>query len=166
MLDKILEFIRDEDGDITVMFAVLTPVLLWLTVYFENVMQARYIVNQTQTVLDIATKGAAATGEAVKNNGQVFCTIPYNPGNPNFSGDHVAEKLLRENLDTLPKYAKDSILNQLNNNKIIGFNDPDLRAGGYVEMKVTFNYRPDTPLMFNQFKFTISSTAKCQAEDN
>lgn len=163
-IQQVKSFILDEDGDITVMFAMLIPVLLWVTVYFENVMQARYILNQTQTVLDVATKGGASTGEAVKSNGAVFCTIPYNSKNPEFSGDHVTKKLLKENLKTLPQYAQNSILEQLNNNKIIGFNDPDLRAGGFVEMKVTFKYRPDTPLFFNQYKFTISSTAKCQAE--
>lgn len=161
---KIIAFMKDEDGDVTVMFAVLTPVLLWLTVYFENVMQARYILNQTQVVLDIATKGGAATGESIKNNGNVFCTIPYDPSNPEFSGDHVARKLLEENLGTLPEYVQESIMEELENNRIVGFNDPDLRAGGYVEMKVTFRYRPDTPLFFNQYKFTVSSTAKCQAD--
>lgn len=161
---EIKSLIRDEDGDITIMFAVLVPVLLWVTVYFENVMQARYILNQTQTVLDIATKGGAFTGEAVKSNGAVFCTIPYNPGDPENSGDHVAKKLLQENLHTLPQYVQDSIMTELNNNRIIGFNDPDLRAGGYVQMKVTFRYRPDTPLLFNKYKFTVSSTAKCQAD--
>lgn len=166
MKDCFETFLSNEDGDISIMFAILVPVLLWVTVYFENVMQARYILNQTQIVLDIATKGGAATGEAVDNNGSVFCTIPYNPSNPEYSGDHVAKKLLKENLDTLPEYAKNSILEQLNNNKIIGFNDPDLRAGGYVEMKVTFKYKPDTPLFFSQYKFTVSSTAKCQAEIN
>ena len=162
--NTLLSLIKDEDGDVTVMFAMLVPVLLWLTVYFENVMQARYIYNQTQTILDIATKGGASTGEAIVSNGEVFCTIPYDPSNPEYSGDHVAKKLLMENLDTLPEYAKNSILEQLNNNKIIGFDDPDLRAGGYVEMKVTFKYRPDTPLFFNQYKFTVSSTARCQAD--
>lgn len=161
---SIMTFLKDENGDITVLFAMLIPVLLFITVYFENEMQARYIFNQTQTVLDIATKGGASTGEAVKSNGSIFCTIPFNSGNPEQSGDHVAKKLLKENLKTLPSYVQASILEQLNNNKIIGFDDPDLRAGGYVEMKVTFKYRPDTPLLFNQYKFTVSSTSKCQAD--
>lgn len=164
VMEGIQSLAKDEDGDISIMFAILVPVLLWVTVYFENLMQARYILNQTQTVLDIATKGGAFTGVAVKSNGAVFCTIPYNPSDPEFSGDHVVKKLLQENLHTLPQYVQDSIMSELNNNRIIGFNDPDLRAGGYVEMKVTFKYRPDTPLLFNQYKFTVSSTAKCQAE--
>lgn len=168
MADKIKitirNFITNEDGDVTIMFALLIPVLLYVTVYFENVMQARYVLNQTQTVLDLATKGGAATGEAVFSNGDTFCTIPYSPSNPEFSGDHVAKKLLKENMDTLPEYVQASIMEQLNTNKVIGFNDPDLRAGGYVELKVNFKYRPDTPLLFNQFRFTVSSTAKCQAE--
>lgn len=162
---EINNFLVDEDGDIAIMFAMIVPVLLWLMIYFENVMQARYIYNQTQTVLDLATKGAAFTGKVIETgNGKLTCTIPYDTSDKNFSGDHVAKKLLIENLDTLPNYVKNSILEQLNNNQIIGFNDPDLRAGGYVQMKVRFKYRPDTPLFFNHYVFTVSSTSKCEVD--
>lgn len=162
--EKVFEFLQDEDGDVSVMFAILVPVLLWVMVFFENTMQARYIYTQTQVVLDLATKAGAMTGEAVESNGAVFCTIPYDASNPEFSGDHVAEKMLKTNLNTLPDYVQASILNEFENHHIIGFNDPDLRAGGIVEMKVTFRYRPDTPLFFKNYKMTVSSTAKCQPD--
>lgn len=155
-------FFTGKEGTITVLLSVLFPVILWSTCYFENRMQARYIVNQAQTVMDLSTKGAAQTGKVITGAGKPFCTIPYDAGNPSQSGDHVAKKLLIENLDTLPEYAANSILQQLNNNKIEGFNDPDLRASGYVSMKMQFKYRPATPLLFNNYVFTLESTSKCQ----
>lgn len=164
ILREVKRFFTSRRGSITVMMAILLPVILWATIFFENKMQARYILNQTQVVLDLATKGGAQTGVVMTGSGKPFCTIPYDASNPEQSGDHVAKKLLRENLPTLPQYAGDSILQQLNNNRIEGFNDPDLRASGFVSMKVTFKYRPSTPLFFSDYVFTVESTAKCQAD--
>lgn len=164
ILSKLKAFHSDEEGDIAVMCALLLPVMLFLMVYFENEMQVRYVYTQTQTVFDLATRGAAMTGDAVESNGMVFCTIPYDPGNPEFSGDHVAKKLLSENITTLPQYVQDEIESMLNQGKIKGLNDPDLRAGGYVQMEATFKYRPNTPLFFQNYKITVSSTSKCEAE--
>ena len=162
VMQRVKHFLISSNGEIAVLMTFLLPIALWSTCYFENRMQARYILNQTQTIMDISTKGGAQTGKVVMGTGKPFCTIPYDAGNPEQSGDHVARKLLQENLNTLPEYAAKSIQEQLNSNRIEGFNDPDLRAGGYVSMKMTFRYRPDTPLFFNNYVFTLESTAKCQ----
>ena len=157
-------FWDDEDGDVAVLFAFLVPVMLSLMIYFENQMQATYIYNQAQTVLDLATRAGAMTGKAVKSKttGQKFCTIPYNTKDTDHSGDHVTRKMIQENISTLPKYVQESITKKLNSGDVEGFNDPDLRAGGYVYIKITFKYKPTTPLFGQSYKFTVESSSKCE----
>ena len=164
--NKIKEFYTDETGNVSIMFAFLVPVLLYMTMYFEGEMQAKYIQQQAQMVLDIATKGAATTGEAVKSNGAVFCTIPYNPSNPEHSGDHVGTKLIEKNAHTLPKPVADELIHKLHSGQIKGFDNPDLRAGGFVEMQVTLHYKPENLLFSGTYKFTVKSTSKCDADPN
>lgn len=156
------QFWNDEDGDICVVMAVLFPVILWLTLFFENEMQARYVYTQTQTVLDLATKAGATTGEAVQTDSSVFCTIPLNPSNPEYSGYHVAIKVLEENLDTLPEQVQEQIQLQIDTKQIEDLDNTDLRATGYVEMKMSFVYDSTTPF-FNNYRFHLSSSARCQA---
>lgn len=157
-------FWQDEEGDVAILFAFLVPVMLSLMVYFENQMQAQYIYTQTQTVLDMATRAGAMTGKAVKSKttGIKFCTIPYNAKDPDHSGDHVTKKMIQENISTLPKYVQNSITSQMNSGKVEGFNDPDLRAGGYVYIKITFKYKPSTPLFGQSYRFTVESSSKCE----
>lgn len=161
------EFYNNEDGDIAVMCAFLLPVLLLIMIYFENQMQAQYVYNQTQTVFDMATRAGTMTGNAVKDKktGVKFCTIPYNESDKGHSGYHVTRKMIEENLNTLPKYVRDQIRSKLNSGQVGGLNDPDLRAGGYVTIKMTFKYKPTTPLFGKEYKFVVQSSAKCEVAD-
>lgn len=160
---EIKMFFQDETGNMTIVMAIIMPVFLWLTIYFENEMQAQYIYTQMQTVMDLATKAGATTGEAVQTQSSVFCTIPLNAGNPDFSGYHTAIKILQENLNTLPEDVQNQIQEQINTHKIRDLDDTDLRAAGYVEMKLDFTYHPSTPLFLNNYRFNLESTARCQA---
>lgn len=159
---KILDFGHDESGSVAVWLTILLPVFLWLIAFFETQMQAQYVYQQAQTVMDLATRAGATTGEAIQSGSNVFCTIPYRPSDPEYSGYHTALKVLKENSSTLPEDTRQQILDQC----LIGIpdlNDPDLRASGYVEMKLDLTYNPNIPLLFHDYRFSMSSSSKCQA---
>ncbi len=158
-----LSFLRDESGNISVMMAILLPVFLWLMAYFETEMQAKYIYTQTQFVMDMATRAGAMTGEPVATQNAVFCTIPYRPGDTNNSGYHTAVKMLKDNADTLPKEVRNQIIEKADGRQIQDLNDTDLRASGYVEMKMTLYYTPKTPVFFSDYVFNVESSSRCQA---
>lgn len=153
----------DEDGNISIMMAVLLPAFLWLMAYFETEMQAKYIYNQTQFVMDMATRAGAATGEAVATQNATFCTIPYRPADTDNSGYHTAIKVLKDNASTLPAQIRDQLVDAADNRRIEDLNDTDLRASGVVEMKMTLYYTPKTPLFFSDYRFNVESTSRCQA---
>ncbi|WP_286146332.1 TadE/TadG family type IV pilus assembly protein [Ileibacterium valens] len=156
-------FLREEDGNISVMTAILLPVFLWLTAYFETEMQAQYIYTQTQFVLDMATRAGASTGEAVASSHNVFCTIPLNDSKPDQSGYHCAIQTLEDNLHTLPVEIQEQIQTQIDQHKIRDLEDTDLRAAGVVEMRMTLWYTPRLPVFFNRYVFYVESSSKCQA---
>ena len=161
--NMILGFMKSESGEISVMFAVLLPVLLWCIFFFEQKMQARYIYTQTQAVFDFATKAGADTGKVYQVNGnKPICVIPYNEDDPNNSGYHVAVAMLKDNIGTIPEYAANSILKNLEDNKIFGLKDAELSQGGYVNMSTTFTYQPSILVWYNNYRLKIESTARCQ----
>lgn len=166
MKQEMQTFWHDEEGSISVVMVILLPVLLWLTSYFEDEMQARYVYTQMQTVMDLATKAGATTGEAVQTGNQVFCTIPYNPTKPDYSGYHVAVKVLQDNLNTLPQDVQNQIQELIDTKKIKDLDNTDTRAAGYVEMSIEFTYQPSTPLFFSHYVMNLSSSARCQAVPN
>lgn len=163
MRDDIIDLLTAEDGNASVMVAVLLPVLLWCLLFFEAKMQARWLYTETQSILDISTLGGAQTGEIAATGKHKFvCTIPYDTANQNSSGYHVAVKLLKTNMSALPSSVQSSILQQLNANKISNLKDKSLWAQGYVSAKVTFKYNPGIPLFFRNYVITVESTSKCQ----
>jgi len=159
----IYRFMTSESGEVSIMFAVLLPILLWCVFFFEQKMQARYIYTQAQTVFDLATKAGADTGKVYQvNNNKPICIIPYNEHDPENSGYHVTVNLLKDNINTLPSYAANSILKKLEDNKIYGLKDAELSQAGYVNMSVTFDYQPPILLWYNNYRIKIESTARCQ----
>lgn len=157
-------FSCDNKGNITVMFVILLPVILWCLFFFESKMQARWVYVQTQSILDFATLGGAQTGQVETVAGgteDYVCSIPYDTSNPTQSGQHVTEYLLRENVQTLPDYVAESILTELDNGRIEGLTDYDIQRAGFMRLRVNFKYTPRIPVLFNQYSLTVESTSKC-----
>lgn len=157
------KIVKSERGEIALMFVILLPIIIWCIFFFEQKMQARYIYTQTQSVFDLATKAGASTGKVYQtNNNKPICVIPYNEKDQNKSGYHVTVYLLKENIQTLPEYAANSILKKLEENKIYGLKDAELSSAGYVNMSVTFDYQPSVLIWYNNYRLKIESTSRCQ----
>lgn len=156
-------FIFGRRGQISIMMVLLVPSLLWLIFYFEGRMQARYVKDQTQVVLDIATKAGALTGIDYQiGNSKPICVIPYDEHDQNYSGYHVTKKMLLANLNTLPEDVANQLRQDAQSNKIEGMLDSDLAAGGYVSLAVTVEFKPKVALFFNNYRIKIQSTSKCE----
>ena len=96
-----MNFLKKEDGNVTVVLVVLLPVLLWCLFFFESKMQVRWIYTQVQSVLDFSTLAGANTGETQKSGTEYVCSIPYSVSEQTKSGYHVAVKLFKENNKTM-----------------------------------------------------------------
>ena len=157
--------IKGDKGSLSVMVAILLPVMLCMMIYFENVMEAQYVANETQAILDMSTKGAAETGDGIKVGSNVVCTIPYDEEDEENSGYHVAVKLLKKNIKALPISAQAEILDQLDSNSISGLNteDTDLWASGISKIDLTYSYTPTVPFFGTKYKISVESVAKCTA---
>ena len=156
-----LNFLKKENGSVTVMMVVLLPVLLWCLFFFESKMQARWIYTETQSILDFSTLAGASTGEGSKSTAGSVCSIPYNTSNKKNSGQHVAVELFKKNIKVLPAKVQESLLTELNEHKIEGLEDRDLQMAGYMQMKVSFKYKPNIPIFFSDYVFNVESVSHC-----
>lgn len=156
--------LADEEGNVSLLAAILIPALLLLILYYESEMEAVYVYNQTQFVLDMATRAGAGTGEAVTDGHMAVCTIPYIPEKPEESGYHVSVKVLQDNLHTLPAQIAAQIQTLIDSDAIQNFNDTDLRASGYVQMRMDLVYDSKIPLFIHQYHYSFLSSSRCQAE--
>ena len=164
-MPKVSSLIKGERGSISVMLVTLLPAILGMMFYFENVMEAQYVSNETQAILDMATRGAAATGDGIKVGSNIVCTIPYDEDDEENSGYHVAVKLLKKNIKALPISAQADILEQLDDNSISGLNteDTDLWASGISKIDLTYSYTPTASFFGNKYRIHSESVAKCTA---
>ena len=130
-------------------------------------MEVKYVVSETQSILDLSTRGAAMTGDGVKSGSNIICTIPYDETDEENSGYHVARKLLRSNLAerTLPQSAVDAIWKKVLDNSIEGFNtrDTDEWASGKAKIDITFSYKPTATLLGRKYRVHVVSISKCTA---
>ena len=156
-----LNFLKRENGNVTVMLVVLLPVFLWCLFFFESKMQARWIYTQTQSILDFSTLAGASTGEGSRSTAGTVCSIPYNTSDTSKSGQHVAVSLFKQNIKTLPQNVQTALLNELNSHRIVGLEDRDLQMSGYMQMKVSFKYKPNIPIFFSDYVFNIESVSRC-----
>lgn len=159
-----MNFLKKEDGNVTVVLVVLLPVLLWCLFFFESKMQVRWIYTQVQSVLDFSTLAGANTGETQKSGTEYVCSIPYSVSEQTKSGYHVAVKLFKENVKTLPEEIKNELLAQLQSGDIEGLKDRDAQMGGYMIMTTSFKYKPNIPIFFRNYVVTVSSTSRCQPD--
>ena len=170
-----MNFLKKEDGNVTVVLVVLLPVLLWCLFFFESKMQVRWIYTQVQSVLDFSTLAGANTGETQKSGTEYVCRLayavgtneaghPYSVSEQTKSGYHVAVKLFKENVKTLPEEIKNELLAQLQSGDIEGLKDRDAQMGGYMIMSTSFKYKPNIPIFFRNYVVTVSSTSRCQPD--
>lgn len=163
-------FYRNQDGNVTIAFSLLTPFIIFYFLWVVSSWQAMYIQLQTKAVLDFATLGGATTGVAERTSVsdiQAACYIPVVGGdygdNVKEYGADVATQLLEENAyNTLPKSVAKQIVQQAK-----GFwlseDEINYQNGGLMHFKVTnIKYRSLVPLLVKNWNFTIESTAKCQ----
>ena len=57
-------FYRNQDGNVTIAFSLLTPFIIFYFLWVVSSWQAMYIQLQTKAVIDFATLGGATTGVA------------------------------------------------------------------------------------------------------
>lgn len=157
-----MKFFNREDGNVTVVLVVLLPVLLWSLFFFESKMQVRWIYTQVQSVMDFSTLAGANTGVTEKRGQEYVCSIPYSESDQNNSGYHVAVKLFKENIKTLPNSVQDELLAQLQAGNIEGLKDRNSQMAGFMPMDVTFKYRPNIPIFFRNYVVHVTSTSRCQ----
>lgn len=162
---SIRSLISKDTGSISVMMVMMFPVLLGMMFYFENYMEAQYVSNETQAILDMSTKGAAATGDGIKVGSNIVCTIPYDEEDEENSGYHVAVKLLKKNIKALPVSAQAEILDKLDSDSISGLNteDTDQWASGISKIDLTYSYTPTHAFFGKKFRIHSESVAKCTA---
>lgn len=157
------KFLLDESGSISVGLSLIFPILILFTLYTEVIWQAHYIRIETQAILDFAVLGAAETGVATEDiGGGYYCYIPYDANDSNYSGMHVAKYLIQENLHVLPTVLQNDIQDMLNNESIYGLHNYPVQQNGYMNLRLNLSYRNPLNLFFNQYKFNIESTARCQ----
>ena len=160
-------FVKGEKASVSVLLIIMFPVIMTVMVFFENIMEVKYVVSETQSILDLSTRGAAMTGDGVKSGSNIICTIPYDETDEENSGYHVARKLLRSNLAerTLPRSAVDAIWKKVLDNSIEGFNtrDPDEWASGKAKIDLTFSYKPTATLLGRKYRVHVVSISKCTA---
>lgn len=160
-------FVKGEKASVSVLLIIMFPVIMTVMVFFENIMEVKYVVSETQSILDLSTRGAAMTGDGVKSGSNIICTIPYDETDEENSGYHVARKLLRSNLAerTLPQSAVDAIWKKVLDNSIEGFNtrDTDEWASGKAKIDLTFSYKPTATLLGRKYRVHVVSISKCTA---
>lgn len=148
-----IKLFKNENGSITVFFAIIFPVIIFLLLFIENKLQCQYIVNETQILLDMSTRAGAMEGQPITTGNSMFCTLGDN-------APREAKKMLETNLsyNMLPQ----EVTNQLLNYDWKELDDPQLKASGIVKMEANFNYESTLPF-FSSNKFHITSTTQCQA---
>ena len=151
-------FVKGEKASVSVLLIIMFPVIMTVMVFFENIMEVKYVVSETQSILDLSTRGAAMTGDGVKSGSNIICTIPYDETDEENSGYHVARKLLRSNL-------ADAIWKKVLDNSIEGFNtrDTDEWASGKAKIDLTFSYKPTATLLGRKYRVHVVSISKCTA---
>ena len=161
------EFINDNEGNVTVAFSLITPLLLFYFLWVVSTWQARYVQMQTKAVIDLAVLGGATTGVAIETNGNYSGTyIPIygdEYGAYNEYGSDVATQLLSTNAyNTLPKSVADQIMNQARGYRETA-DEIFYQQGGYMHFKVeNIKYRSLLPVLVDNWNFTMESTARCQ----
>lgn len=161
------QFVKGDKAIASLLLILTFPVIMAMMIFFENIMEVKYVHSEVQTILDLSTRGAAMTGDGVKSGSNVICTIPYDEDDEENSGYHVARKLLRTNLyaGTLPRSASDSIWRQVLDETISGFNthDTDQWASGKARIDLTFSYTPTASFFGKKYRVHVVSIAKCTA---
>lgn len=171
-LPQLKVFVRGSKAATTILCAMLFPVLLNLMIYFENVMEVKYVSTETQALMDFAVKGAATTGKGVKAGDDILCMIPYDDEDKENSGYHVARKIIRTNLfvnsGNLPENARASIWAKITDDEIDGFNtkDTDVWASGKAKIDLTYSYQPTRGFFGQTYRVHTVSVAKCYASSD
>ena len=163
------DFLKNDEGNVTVAFSLLVPLLLFYFLWIVSTWQARYVQLQTKAVIDFAVLGGATTGIALETNGSYSGTyIPIygdEYGAYNEYGSDVATELLSTNAyNTLPKSVADQLVDQAR-----GYwqtaDEIFYQQGGYMHFRAEdIKYRSLLPVLVDNWNFTIESTARCQAE--
>lgn len=163
-----MEFLNNEDGNLTVSFSLLTPFIIFYFLWIVSTWQVRYIQLQTKAVLDFAVLGGATTGIAEKNSTSsvAACTIPL-AGGPygayNQYGSDVSTELIRVNAtNTLPSSVAQQVIRQTRN-YWESDKEQSYQTGGIMHLRIeNIKYRSLVPVLFNNWNLTIESSARCQ----
>ena len=136
----------------------MVPIFLW-----KQNASSLDIYSSTISSWFLHTSGSY-TGETQKSGTEYVCSIPYSVSEQTKSGYHVAVKLFKENVKTLPEEIKNELLAQLQSGDIEGLKDRDAQMGGYMIMSTSFKYKPNIPIFFRNYVVTVSSTSRCQPD--
>ena len=159
-------FLMNEEGNLTVPFSILTPLILFYFMWTVSTWQARYIQLQTKAVIDFALLGGASTGVVEKydnlNNPSYYIPVRNTTESSEEYGADVAYNLLCENAQkTLPSDVANQLINMGR-----GYWDSEdeilLQLSGIMHFKAeNIKYRTLVPAIVANWTFTIESTARC-----